>query len=402
MPVENYERRERSGGFKILHANGSSSTNDSTAAYLSMDRRNRSWNTQPRPYTKTLGYMDMRTQLVGLTPLNEDYWTRKKTTSEWVFVRKYVGYPWISAGAVTYVEDHPPISTTSAKNRCLEAVGEAKWNLALFAAESDQVVDMIASTARTLSRAYKAMRRGNFKRAARELGINEPTSKTRNSWLAYRYGWMPLLGDVASAAEAAASVLYNKPEEQRVLCRGPKEENSSVARLSASNTQYLHGTGLNSSSRDVHKLERTETKAWLKVRCKSRALMRLEQFGLANPLALAWELVPFSFVADWFVGIGDYLNAQTALLGLEVMDGGTSTLSTRRISSQRLTPAATGTQKWTGLEPSYTVESRKYTRAYWSGGVPAPEIDINLNLKRILDSAALIHAVFGRNSLERK
>lgn len=396
MPVENYDRIERSGGFKIIYTTGSSSTNDSTSAYLSRDKRNRNWATQARPYTKTLGYSDLRTKLVGLTPLNEIYWQRNDTTSRWYEYNRRVGYPWISPNAVTYVESHPTISTTAAKNRCLEAVGEAKWNLALFVAESDQVVDMIASTARTLSEAYKAVRKGKFKKAARALGIDVPTGKARNSWLAYRYGWMPLLGDVASAAEAAASVLYNKPEEQRVLCRGPKGETSSVTRLGTSDTQYLHGSGLASSRRDVYKLERTETKAWLKVRCKSRALMRLEQFGLANPLALAWELVPFSFVADWFMGIGDYLNAQTALLGLEVLDGGVSTLSTRRLSSQRLTPAANGTQKWTGLEPSYTVESRKYVRAYWSGSVPAPEIDINLNPKRILDSAALIHAVFGR------
>jgi len=396
MPVENYDRIERSGGFKIIRASGYSVTNDSALAYLSRDKRNRSWATQTRPYTKTLGYLDVRTKLVGLTPLNETLWQRNNATSPWRVLINYVGFPWISGDTVTYVESHPIISTTAAKNRCLEAVGEAKWNLALFVAESDQVIDMIASTAQTLSKAYKAFRKGKFKKAASALGMTTPVGKTRNSWLAYRYGWMPLLGDVASAAEAAASVLYNKPEEQRVQCRGPKGETSTVTRYGTSSPAFTHGPGLAASGRDVFQLERTETKAWLTVRCKSRTFMRLEQFGLANPLALAWELVPFSFVADWFVGIGDYLNAQTALLGLEVLDGGVSTLSTRRLSSQRLAPAATGTQKWTGLEPSFTVESRKYARSFWSGGVPAPEIDINLNLKRILDSAALIHAVFGR------
>lgn len=398
MPNEIYDRIERSGGFKVISkATGQViSTSDSPTAYLSRDKRNRSWATQARPYTKTLGYSDVQTRLVGLTPLEEIYWQRGSTTKPWYEVNRRVGFPWISDSAVTYVESHPSISTTAAKLRCLEAMGEAKWNLALFVAESNEVIDMIASTAKTLANTYKAVRKGKFKKAASLLGINTPVGQARNSWLAYRYGWMPLLGDVASAAEAAASVLYNKPEEQRVLCRGPKGETSTVTRLGANDTQYTHGTGLTSSPRNVYKLERTETKAWLRVRCKSRTLMRLEQFGLANPLALAWELVPFSFVADWFVGIGDYLNAQTALLGLEVLDGGVSTLSTRRLSSQRLAPVATGTQMWSGLEPSYTVESRKYTRAYWSGGVPAPEIDINLNYKRIFDSAALIHAVFGR------
>jgi hypothetical protein len=31
--------------------------------------------------------------------------------------------------------------------------------------------------------------------------------------------------------------------------------------------------------------------------------------GLEDPLSTAWELVPYSFVADWFLPIGDYLSA---------------------------------------------------------------------------------------------
>lgn len=31
--------------------------------------------------------------------------------------------------------------------------------------------------------------------------------------------------------------------------------------------------------------------------------------GLTNPLSVAWELIPFSFVVDWFLPIGKYLDA---------------------------------------------------------------------------------------------
>jgi hypothetical protein len=34
-----------------------------------------------------------------------------------------------------------------------------------------------------------------------------------------------------------------------------------------------------------------------------------------NPLLTAWELVPFSFVVDWFIGIGDWLIAQSFTIG---------------------------------------------------------------------------------------
>lgn len=42
----------------------------------------------------------------------------------------------------------------------------------------------------------------------------------------------------------------------------------------------------------------------------------LSSVGLLNPAAIAWELVPLSFVFDWFYNIGDFLERQTADTGL--------------------------------------------------------------------------------------
>jgi hypothetical protein len=36
---------------------------------------------------------------------------------------------------------------------------------------------------------------------------------------------------------------------------------------------------------------------------------KVQDFTSLNPLAIAWELVPFSFVVDWFVGVGSYLDS---------------------------------------------------------------------------------------------
>lgn len=140
-----------------------------------------------------------------------------------------------------------------------------------------------------------------------------------------------------------------------------------------------------------------QTTAWLLVCVRNKTLMRLEQFGLANPTAVAWELVPFSFVADWFVGIGDYLAAQTALLGLEVLDGGTSQLSVRTYTT-RVTGVNPGAwnSRFSGVGPSGVIVSRKYVRNVWDGAPPTfPAYGTGLNTKRIADAAALISAVFG-------
>jgi hypothetical protein len=47
-------------------------------------------------------------------------------------------------------------------------------------------------------------------------------------------------------------------------------------------------------------------------------LYLLSQLGLANPAAVAWELVPFSFVVDWFTDAGTFINSFTDFLGCSV------------------------------------------------------------------------------------
>lgn len=45
------------------------------------------------------------------------------------------------------------------------------------------------------------------------------------------------------------------------------------------------------------------------------------QLDLVNPLSLGWELVPFSFVLDWFIPVGNMLEALTAHAGLVFVGG---------------------------------------------------------------------------------
>lgn len=53
--------------------------------------------------------------------------------------------------------------------------------------------------------------------------------------------------------------------------------------------------------------------------------------GLLDPEVVAWELVPFSFVADWALPIGDYLSNRSFFKGLV----GTYVLSVKSERSYR-------------------------------------------------------------------
>jgi hypothetical protein len=56
-------------------------------------------------------------------------------------------------------------------------------------------------------------------------------------------------------------------------------------------------------------------------RIPNGAISVVDAFGLSNPLTVAWEIIPFSFVVDWFLPIGDALKGLTAFSGLEFHDG---------------------------------------------------------------------------------
>jgi len=50
-------------------------------------------------------------------------------------------------------------------------------------------------------------------------------------------------------------------------------------------------------------------------------IAKLSALGLLNPVAVAWERVPWSFVVDWVIPVGNSIRAFTAPLGLEFFTG---------------------------------------------------------------------------------
>lgn len=62
-------------------------------------------------------------------------------------------------------------------------------------------------------------------------------------------------------------------------------------------------------------------KAGIKAFVTNDTLVQLGSHGLTNPLALAWELFPMSFVINWFLPIGNFLAGLSTPFGMEFRDG---------------------------------------------------------------------------------
>jgi len=274
-----------------------------------------------------------------------------------------------------------------AKQQCLSRARDMKVNLAVAFGEGRQTVRMIAETARTLGKAVAAFRRGRFGKAAKILNIKKLEGSAANHWLSYQYGWRPLLSDVYGAAETLAQHI-KQPRPPRFAVRGKSKDLSSYAFPQWESYTGCESTGLTHSFSDCW-LQR-EVAAGLLCQCDytETALAAQLGVGLTDPALLAWELIPFSFVFDWFIQVGNYLESISALQGVTVLDGWVTT-------SIRFNGVVESSSSWLwpteGEIPRPTVTWRDFARKSWSGQIPwRPSYSLSpLGASRIVTTASL-------------
>lgn len=121
--------------------------------------------------------------------------------------------------------------------------------------------------------------------------------KIRDAWLEGRYGWRPLVYDLIGFHEAVGRVLECRTRWTQMV--GLQETNSRMV-YADEGLDYIGA-----------KCEESYTyfDSW---HCSYRGFVaadiELPAFRI-NPTLTAWEIIPYSFVVDWFVGVSTALNA---------------------------------------------------------------------------------------------
>lgn len=180
-------------------------------------------------------------------------------------------------------------------------------NLAVTAAEADKSLKMIGGHAKKIARSLQKAASGDLVGAARILGNSRNTSAylgsrqsrhsnkwleqgspVRDRYLEYQLGIKPLIIDVGAAARALAWSL-DRPVYQKVTARRTKKGQWDY---DAGDTARYRGSIV--------------VKGQLVAILKSQPNASHVLGATDIPSAL-WERVPFSWIADWFVPIGGYL-----------------------------------------------------------------------------------------------
>lgn len=184
-------------------------------------------------------------------------------------------------------------------------------SLGMALAERAEAVSMIAKRATTLMQAYRALRKGEFRKflslldvppKKKHKGLVQVRSKQASGlWLEYWFGWSPFVNDIYEGIQ-----LIDSPYP----------------------ASYVTGVGVTNlvgQNRYQPYNMTAIVKCGAYVEVDNEMLYRANQFGVTNPALIAWELVPFSFLVDWFIPVGNYLRSFTDFVGLSIRDPYTTT-----------------------------------------------------------------------------
>lgn len=183
-----------------------------------------------------------------------------------------------------------------------ERIAGTDFNAGVAIAEAPRALMLIAETATKLYKAVKQCKRGNPEGAVRILTGTKPKSKlspktsaAADNWLALQYGWKPLVQDIYGAAVFLDNV-YRRPPVYTFKVR-----RNATGRRKPLDSSLPFPQGI------VRLPCKLESSKQIVAQLTSVDFAKLS--GLQDPASVAWELVPFSFVADWVIPVGDYLQA---------------------------------------------------------------------------------------------
>lgn len=287
---------------------------------------------------------------------------------------------------------------------------QVQWSGPTFLGEFREAVRMFTHPINALERGVTnyldALKKANRENRRKYFNKKQPeyarnlTHIASGIWLEYAFGWTPFLRDIADSRDAYNS-LFDKEQTVKISGSGKDLHQKFLSTnvqtgVLPSCTAYAYLT-----QRDWEE-EIVRYKGAVLHRAATTATDRFARYGFTPSefAPTAWELLPWSFLIDYFANIGDLINAEAtstadvAWCNRTVIRAVTSE-RTLAWSSKSIAP---GYSSWTidllDSSPSVSVWKRKSIDRGVSG-VPQPSLTFSYprSAKRLLNCAALLAQV---------
>lgn len=291
---------------------------------------------------------------------------------------------------------HLPVPGISVNNLRSLAATEARGNIqapdldsASFIAELRQTINMFRNPIAGFTRIAKRARRA--KRSDPRYIESTVLDYMSSAWLQYRYGIMPL---VYTAEDAVKALKASTHRRIRHTARGDASDKGSQ-------TETTTGVAYGNWLTDVE----VRTDLNYEVRCGiiyEHSLSDINNFGTnARDIPGAvWEVVPFSFVVDWFFNTADYIAAISPTIGVKELGSWTTKMSdistVKTVVGTSYTASPSTSVELSSPQGSQTMSNVTKTR------IPGAPIGLatkvspfggDLGTKRLVDSMSLLKLI---------
>lgn len=281
------------------------------------------------------------------------------------------------------VEFFPAIDYSNVYARALDKLTDevrGGLDLSVDLLQAGQVVRMFNVRKRIIDFTRTFTERVHFRTRTRRSEDYAFTRYMASARLEYMYGVKPLIGSLFGAADEMLRHVINETARFKVSAtdRGYKPSEFGVS-------MYYGMQRFNGAVLDC------------KVSTRLGVDVRTDQFDISrwtslNPVSIAWELMPYSFVVDWFLNIGGYLrNMETYLLNASKFRSG---YRTNFVAFQGTAEAQLGVPSDSsgGDKITVTVNGWRILRSTLTEyPIPQlPSIQAELGSSRLLNGAALL------------
>lgn len=263
------------------------------------------WYRQKKPYNLPLSYYNLQIDNVAKQangPLNPSGSASASFNAYW---RPYVVTDDVSGDP--YVPSFTSLinqTLSKALSRFNDKRGEAAA-LGVSLAQGKMAIDMIANRLTQGWELIRALRKLELGKAAKLLGIKRSTFRKRARGLSglqleISFGWMPMIADVQDAVK-----VLNGPLPYG-LAKGSASIDGVINANSGSNTA-------------THKVK---VKAYVAAHLlvTNPGMDVAQRLGLTDPLPVIYELVPWSFVANWVLNLEEFIGQYNGYLGVSVIN----------------------------------------------------------------------------------